>query len=50
MEPSKRAEELRTLLNHHSDLYYNQDAPTISDQNTTPLCGNSKQSKRSTQS
>lgn len=32
MEPSKRAEELRTLLNHHSDLYYNQDAPTISDQ------------------
>ena len=32
MESSKRAEELRTLLNHHSDLYYNQDAPTISDQ------------------
>lgn len=32
MEPSKRAEELRTLLNHHSNLYYNQDAPTISDQ------------------
>lgn len=32
MEPSKRAEELRTLLDHHSDLYYNQDAPTISDQ------------------
>lgn len=32
MEPSKRAEELRTLLNHHSDLYYNQDAPAISDQ------------------
>lgn len=32
MDPSKRAEELRSLLNHHSDLYYNQDAPTISDQ------------------
>lgn len=32
MESSKRAEELRALLNHHSDLYYNQDAPTISDQ------------------
>lgn len=32
MDPSKRAEELRALLNHHSDLYYNQDAPAISDQ------------------
>lgn len=32
MEPSKRAAELRTLLNHHSDLYYNQDTSTISDQ------------------
>lgn len=32
MDPSKRAEELRALLNHHSDLYYNQDAPIISDQ------------------
>ncbi|MDR3998371.1 MAG: hypothetical protein Q3X23_02025, partial [Evtepia sp.] len=32
MDPSKRAQELRELLNHHSDLYYNQDAPAISDQ------------------
>ena len=32
MDPSKRAQELRELLNHHSDLYYNQDAPVISDQ------------------
>ena len=32
MEPAKRAEELRALLNHHSNLYYNEDAPTISDQ------------------
>ena len=32
MEPAKRAEELRALLNHHSNLYYNEDAPTIADQ------------------
>lgn len=32
MDASKRAEELRALLNHHSNLYYNEDAPTISDQ------------------
>ena len=31
MDMSKRAEELRTQLNHHSDLYYNQDASVISD-------------------
>ncbi|MBP3319883.1 MAG: NAD-dependent DNA ligase LigA [Ruminiclostridium sp.] len=31
MDMAKRAEELRTQLNHHSDLYYNQDAPAISD-------------------
>ncbi|MCF0123549.1 MAG: NAD-dependent DNA ligase LigA [Ruminiclostridium sp.] len=31
MNPAKRAEELRTQLNHHSDLYYNEDAPSISD-------------------
>ena len=31
MDIAKRAEELRTLLNHHSDLYYNQDASVISD-------------------
>lgn len=31
MEPSQRAEELRAQLNHHSDLYYNEDAPSISD-------------------
>ena len=30
MDASKRAEELRALLNHHSNLYYNEDAPTIS--------------------
>lgn len=39
MEPSKRAEELRALLNHHSDLYYNEDAPTISDQEYDALMG-----------
>lgn len=32
MEPAKRAEELRTQLNYHSDLYYNQDNPSLSDQ------------------
>lgn len=32
MEPSKRAEELRALLNHHSNLYYNEDTPSITDQ------------------
>lgn len=31
MEPSQRAEELRTQLNHYSDLYYNEDSPSISD-------------------
>lgn len=31
MEPAKRAEELRTQLNHYSDLYYNEDNPSISD-------------------
>lgn len=42
MDPSKRAEELRSLLNHHSDLYYNQDAPTISDQEYDALMGELK--------
>ena len=31
MDMAKRAEELRTQLNHYSDLYYDQDAPAISD-------------------
>lgn len=31
MEAARRAEELRVQLNHHSDLYYNEDAPSISD-------------------
>ena len=31
MDIAKRAEELRTQLNHHSDLYYDQDASVISD-------------------
>ncbi|MBR5534065.1 MAG: NAD-dependent DNA ligase LigA [Ruminiclostridium sp.] len=31
MEIDKRAKELRTLLNHYSDLYYDQDAPAVSD-------------------
>lgn len=42
MDPSKRAEELRSLLNHHSDLYYNQDAPAISDQEYDALMGELK--------
>ena len=32
MDPSKRAEALRAQLNYHSNLYYNEDAPAISDQ------------------
>lgn len=32
MDPAQRVKELREVLNHHSDLYYNQDAPEISDQ------------------
>lgn len=32
MDPAQRAKQLREVLNHHSDLYYNQDAPEISDQ------------------
>ncbi|MDO4516803.1 MAG: NAD-dependent DNA ligase LigA [Bacillota bacterium] len=31
MDPAKRAEALRVQLNHHSDLYYNEDNPSISD-------------------
>lgn len=31
MDMAKRAEELRTQLNHYSTLYYDQDAPAISD-------------------
>ena len=29
MDASKRAEELRALLNHHSNLYYNEDALSL---------------------
>ena len=29
--PAKRAEELRALLRYHSEKYYNEDAPEISD-------------------
>ncbi len=32
MNPVERIEELRTLLNYHSEKYYNQDSPEISDQ------------------
>lgn len=32
MDQAQRAKQLREVLNHHSDLYYNQDAPEISDQ------------------
>ena len=32
MEPAKRAEELRALLNHYSVLYYDQDDPAVTDQ------------------
>ncbi len=39
MDASKRAEELRALLNHHSNLYYNEDAPTSQTRNTTLSCG-----------
>ncbi|MEG2000556.1 MAG: NAD-dependent DNA ligase LigA [Evtepia sp.] len=31
MNPTERVEELCTQLNYHSDRYYNQDAPEISD-------------------
>ena len=31
MDAAKRAEELRAQLNHHSNLYYNEDNPSISD-------------------
>lgn len=31
MDQRARAEELRALLKHHSDLYYNEDSPEISD-------------------
>ena len=43
MDIAKRAEELRTLLNHHSDLYYNQDASVISDAEYDALMGELKQ-------
>ena len=32
MKAEERAEELRTLLNHYSTLYYDQDDPAVSDQ------------------
>ena len=32
MNAADRAEELRTLLNHYSTLYYDQDDPAVSDQ------------------
>ena len=31
MGPEQRARELREQLDHHSRLYYDQDAPVISD-------------------
>ena len=31
MDSKKRAEELRKLIEYHSDRYYNQDDPEISD-------------------
>lgn len=31
MNPSERAEELRSLLQYHNDKYYNQDSPELSD-------------------
>lgn len=31
MDQAKRAEELRELLNYHSNLYYNEDNPSLSD-------------------
>lgn len=31
MDPAKRAEALRVQLTHHSNLYYNEDNPSISD-------------------
>lgn len=42
MDVSKRAEELRTLLNHHSDLYYNEDSPVLSDGDYDALMGELK--------
>lgn len=32
MKPAQRVEELKNLLNYHSDRYYNQDSPEITDQ------------------
>ncbi|MBR4592582.1 MAG: NAD-dependent DNA ligase LigA [Elusimicrobiaceae bacterium] len=31
MQPKEEIEQLRQLLNYHSDLYYNQDNPVLSD-------------------
>lgn len=42
VEEAKRAQELRDLLNHHSELYYNQDAPVISDREYDTLMGELK--------
>ena len=42
VEEAKRAQELRELLNHHSELYYNQDAPVISDREYDTLMGELK--------
>lgn len=42
MDPAKRAEELRAQLNHHSNLYYNEDNPSISDGEYDALMGELK--------
>ena len=31
MDAKKRIQELREIIKYHADLYYNQDAPEISD-------------------
>ncbi|MDR2035399.1 MAG: hypothetical protein LBP91_01805, partial [Coriobacteriales bacterium] len=37
LEPSKRIDELRREIEHHSRLYYAQDAPEISDESFDAL-------------
>ena len=43
MNAADRAEELRTLLNHSSTLYYDQDDPAVSDQEYDTLMRELKQ-------
>ena len=43
MNAADRAEELRTLLNHYSTLYYDQDDPAVSDQEYDTLMRKLKQ-------